>query len=164
MAQPGFQLLFENLQKIGFFEFALPFMLFLAVFYGVLRKTEVIGEDEAVQGVAAISLALLTTFGIYVFIPATFLPQFFGALSVLVVLIIGLMVLAGLAGYDVSEGVEGGTQTYAIAGMIFIVLITFPAVFSLSGFNYQVSQQHATFVLTLLMIIGIVYVLRGFGE
>ncbi|MDY6776722.1 MAG: hypothetical protein SVQ76_01290 [Candidatus Nanohaloarchaea archaeon] len=163
MAEPGFQLLFENLRTIGFFQFALPFMLFLAVFYGLLRKTGVIGDDEAVQGVAAISLALITTFGIYVFVPATFLPQFFGALSVLVVLILGLMILAGLAGFDVGGEVDAKSQRYAVVGVVFITLIAFPAVFSMADFDFQISSGYSTFLLTVIMLFGIVYVLRGMG-
>lgn len=164
MAQPGFELLFENLDSIGFFDFVLPLLLFMAVFFGILRKTEVIGDDEAVQGVASISLAFLTTFGIYIFIPASFLPQFFGALSVIIVLILGLLILAGMMGYEVGGGMEERSQNLVIAGVVFLVLMFLPVAFNMSDFNYQLSEQYSTFILTIVMIVGIVYVLSELGE
>lgn len=164
MAQPGFELLFENLDSIGFFDFVLPLLLFMAVFFGILRKTEVIGDDEAVQGVASISLAFLTTFGIYIFIPASFLPQFFGALSVIIVLILGLLILAGMMGYEVGGGMEERSQNLVIAGVVFLVLMFLPVAFNMSDFNYQLSDQYSTFILTIVMIVGIVYVLSELGE
>ncbi|MFB6076844.1 MAG: hypothetical protein ABEK12_01795 [Candidatus Nanohaloarchaea archaeon] len=161
MATPGFELLFDNLQQVGFFEFVLPLILFMAIFYGVIRKTGILGDDEGVQGVAAIALAFMTTFGIYVFVPFSFFPQFFGALSVLIVLILGVMILAGMAGFDLSEEVEGKTQRYATAGAILIALIMFPPLFGMFGTKLEFPQQYTSFLLTLIMIVGVVYVLRG---
>lgn len=163
MATPGFELLFQNLEQIGFFEFVLPLILFMAIFFGILRKTEVLGDDEAVQGAAAVALAFLTTFGIYVFIPFSFFPQFFGALSILIVLILGMMIIMGMAGFDVSGGVDAKSQRYMVAGVILIVIIAFPALFTFAGTDYAISEQHANFVLTLALIAVIGYIISKFG-
>lgn len=165
MAQPGFELLFQNLEQIGFFEFVLPLVLFMAIFYGALRKTEVIGDDEAVQGAAALALAFMTTFGIYTFIPFSFFPQFFGALSVLIVLILGMMILAGMAGYDVTAAdvSDAKAQRYAIIGTILIVIITFPFAFQFLGEGIEITEAHANFVLTLALIAVIGFIISKFS-
>lgn len=163
MATPGFELLFQNLEQIGFFEFVLPLVLFMAIFFGILRKIEVLGDDEAVQGAAAVALAFLTTFGIYVFIPFSFFPQFFGALSILIVLILGMIILMGMAGFDISGGMDAKSQRYMVAGVILIVIIAFPAMFSLAGTDVQITEQHANFVLTLALIAVIGYIISKLG-
>lgn len=164
MAQPGFELLFANLEQIGFFEFVLPLVLFMAIFYGLLRKTEVLGDDEAVQGAAALSMAFLTTFGIYTFIPFQYFPMFFGALSVLIILILGMMILVGMAGFEVGGGaVDARSQRYMVAGVILITIIALPAVFSIAGEGVQITEQHANFVLTLALIAVLGYIISKFG-
>src|SRR5437879_1623057 len=51
-----------RLAQLGFFNFFLPFLLTLAVFFGLLRKSKIFGEPEqniAVNGVVAIVAAFM---------------------------------------------------------------------------------------------------------
>lgn len=164
MATPGFELLFQNLENIGFFEFVLPLVLFMAIYFGLLRQMELLGEDEAVQGAASVALAFLTTFGIYTVIPFSFFPQFFGVLSIIIVVILGVMILMGLVGFRISDEIEGRTQRLGLVGVILIVLVLFPAMFTGLGFDFQITEQHSTFLLTLVLIAVLAYVLRGFSD
>jgi hypothetical protein len=51
-----------RLQKLGFFKFLLPFIFTSAVFYGLLRKSQIFGPPErnvVVNGVVALSAAFM---------------------------------------------------------------------------------------------------------
>ncbi|MDY6789025.1 MAG: hypothetical protein SVV03_03605, partial [Candidatus Nanohaloarchaea archaeon] len=58
-----FQNLIQNLQNVGFFQYFLPFVLVMAVFYGLLRKFELF-EDKAVDATVALVAAFLSLFGL----------------------------------------------------------------------------------------------------
>lgn len=164
---PGFQLLFENLEAVGFFEFFLPILLFTAIYYGLLRKTEILGEDETVDGAAAVMMALLTTFAIYLIVPFSIFIQFFGVLSILLLVILGLLIVMGMFGVEFGggEGMDSRTTRLAIIGVIFLIVIIIPPMVSmLGGGQLQIlGQQHVSFILTVAMIAVIGYVLRHIG-
>lgn len=164
---PGFQLLFENLEAVGFFEFFLPILLFTAIYYGLLRKTEVLGEDETVDGAAAVMMGLLTTFAIYLIVPFQIFIQFFGVLSILLVIILGMLIVMGMFGVEFGggEGMDSRTTRLAIIGVIFLLVIIIPPlVGGLTGGQVQLlGQQHVSFILTVAMIAVIGYVLRHIG-
>lgn len=162
MATPGFQMLFENLQSIGFFEFALPLLLFMAISYGLLRKTEAVSEDPTVDAVVSIVFGFLATFGIFLFIPFSFVTQFFGVLSVLIIVVLGLLILLGLFGVEFSgEEVEGRTQRLAIIGVIIISLIVlFPFLRGFGG-GVVLTDQSANFLLTLALIGVLGYIISS---
>lgn len=165
MATPGFEMLFQNLQAIGFFEFALPILFFMAVFYGLLQKTETISDDDAVNGTAAVALAFLTTLGIYTVIPFSFFPQFFAALSVLVVLVLGAAILMGMVGVDIGGELESDrAQLLAVVGVILLLVIVVPPLLGNIGLGVSLTEQHANFILTLATIAVIGYIIRSFGK
>ena len=55
-----------NLQGKGFFEFFLPFMLSAAIFYGLLRKSNVFGEPKQNTAVNAV-VALVASFMVWAY-------------------------------------------------------------------------------------------------
>lgn len=90
-----FEIAVQKLIDVGFYNFLLPFILFVTLFYAVLRKTKLLGDSEIVHGVLSV------VFGLFIFgmpvilgnsltVPlATFLTQ--GAVAMLV-FIIGLLI------------------------------------------------------------------------
>ncbi len=129
MAEPGFELLIENLHSIGAFDVFLPLLLFLAIFFGLLKKTEVIGDDDVVIGVASLSLGLITVFGILTFVEAAFFPHFFGMLAMVLVGILALVLALGMTGIDFSEDADKRIQFGVAALGVFVVFLGAPAVF-----------------------------------
>lgn len=156
MANPGFQLLFDNLSSVGFFEFFLPLILFLAIYFGLLRKTEVLGDDEAVVGVASLALAFITVFGTYIFVPATFFTQFFGVLSLALVSILSIVLMAGLVGYEFGPEGDRWLKLGSIGIGIIIVLLAAPTLFAnlfdLDGVQVTVGEDLYSFLLTLALV------------
>ncbi|MFB6147530.1 MAG: hypothetical protein ABEJ66_01465 [Candidatus Nanohaloarchaea archaeon] len=155
MAQPGFEMLFANLQQIGFFEFFLPVVLFIAIYYGILNKMELLGEDEAVQGTAAIALSLLTVLGIYTVIPFSLFQQFFGALSVVLIVVIGFLVVLGMFGIE-FEGEEVtdnvGVAIAAIVAVTIVIVVIVPPLMPGSG-GIRLGEDLMNFLLTLILLI-----------
>lgn len=128
MADPGFGLLIENLEAVDAFEIFLPILLFLAIYFGLLKKTEAIGDDDAVIGVASIALSFITVFGVLMFVPANFFPQFFGVVSLVLVAILAAMLALGMTGFEF--GPEGSTyaQVAALGVGVIVIFVAVPGV------------------------------------
>ncbi len=163
MATPGFELLFQNLQSIGFFEFGLPILFFMAVYYGLLMKTGTISDEESVNGTAAIALAFLTTLGIYTFIPFSIFPQFFAALAVLVVLVLGGMMLMGMLGVEVGGEMDERAQRLMVIGVVALLIIVGVPLFGSMDIGFELTDDFMNFILTIATIAVIGYVIRSMG-
>src|SRR3989344_5193214 len=50
------------LQRIGFFQIVIPFILFFAVIFAILEKSKILGENvRSVNGIVALVIALTAT-------------------------------------------------------------------------------------------------------
>jgi len=127
-----------NLQKIGAFQFLFPFMLTAAVFYGLLRRSQIFGKPEENIAVNAV-VALVAAFMVWAYpilvgvnieiMLSTFFFQ--GTIATLVV-VIGLLIVSmfmpkGL-GESLSEQFKG--KGVWIGVLIFGLLIGFGVFFS----------------------------------
>ncbi len=149
-----------NLAKLGFFEFFLPFVLFMAIFYGVLHKSKVISEEVSVNGVIAVAMAFFvvnyTPIGLY----ATTI-FFWGATIITGLLLI--VMFAGVLGvslpefFKINESGDKGPAKYvvAIAGLlgagILLLLIS-----QVTGIRIDTSFFSSDTFLTLVMLLGLI--------
>ncbi len=110
-----------------------PWLVILAVMYGLLNKYEVISEEEGVNGAIAIGIAFLGVLGISG--TSGLFTSFAAAITFGIFGVLGIMVLLATAGYDITEHAEDSTSTFAIfAGLIgFIAFITV----ALNYINFQ---------------------------
>ncbi|MDI6825802.1 MAG: hypothetical protein QMD36_01245 [Candidatus Aenigmarchaeota archaeon] len=127
----------EKLRDIGAFNFLFPYILTSAIFYGLLRKSQVFGEPEknvAVNGIVAIVAALMVL--AYPILSGVsiegLLPPFFAqALVVTLVFMVVLMIMGMFLPPDLpkilSEGLLKGNKAGAvlIVGVFFGFLILF---------------------------------------
>lgn len=94
-----FTAVIEKLQQIGAFNFLFPYILTSAIFYGLLRKSQIFGkpdENVAVNGIVAIVAALMVlAYPILSGVPigGLFSPFFTQALVVTLVFMVALMVM-----------------------------------------------------------------------
>jgi|APHM01.1.fsa_nt_gi hypothetical protein len=106
-----------------------PWLIILAVTYGLLNKYEVISEEEGVNGAIAIGTAFLGVLGISG--SSGLFTNFAAAITFGIFGVLGLMILMAVAGYDITEHSENSTSGFAVfAGLI--GLISFLTV----GLNY----------------------------
>lgn len=97
-----FSQLLQNLSQVGFFDLFLPFLLILAVTYGVLQRIELF-EDDTVDATVSIVVAFMAMFSMLTFVEPVFFTQFFGAVTLLVAVLIGYIIVLGLMGVDITE-------------------------------------------------------------
>lgn len=97
-----FSQLLQNLSSVGFFDLFLPFLLILAVTYGVLQRIELF-EDDSVDATVSIVVALMSMFSMLTFVDAAFFTQFFGAVTLLVAVVLGYIIVLGLMGVDIND-------------------------------------------------------------
>lgn len=132
-----FTAVIQKLQQIGAFNFLFPYILTAAIFYGLLRKSQIFGkpdENVAVNGIIAIVAALMVL--AYPILSGVsiegFLPPFFAqGLVVTLVFMIALMIMGMFLPPDLptvlSANLLQGNKMGAmlIVGILFGFLILF---------------------------------------
>lgn len=167
----------QTLADIGFFKFALPFLLMFAIVYGLLQKLSIFGDNDQVDAIVAV----VSGFFVAYFVMqsslglSAFLVNFFGAFAIVAV---GLMVVvmgAGLGGYD------GGWAWGDRAKKAFFVLGALASLsifISWGGLNFlklgRVGSElanasilnNSTFITLLVVLLGagLIYWVTGEGE
>jgi hypothetical protein len=112
----------DALRETGSIEFLLPFAILFALVLGVLRRTEII-DDNPAQVLLSAALAGYVAF--YNDALFTFLSATAPALGMGLMLLLGVLVLAGLVGGDdlLSLG-DGGTNWFVYAMLGVVALLT----------------------------------------
>jgi hypothetical protein len=143
----AFAQLFDLFAEIGVFQYILPFLVIFALVYGVLARTNIFKDNNAVNGIIALAVGLLALqFDMVpIFFSQVFPKLGIGLAVLLVVLIIlGLfmpqqkwvvyvlfgiaaltliVVLAGSFDYSPSAGPYSQYIPLVIAGVILIVIV-----------------------------------------
>jgi hypothetical protein len=181
MANP-FEIVIGRLRDIGFFQFLLPFMLSSAVFYGLLRKSQIFGPPEkniAVNAVVSMMISfMIWAYPVIVGVDITKqLSTFFveGMIATLVILF-GVMV----AGIAFPEGLSktlsekwkgGGLLIFLIIGLLIggtiFVSSGLTTIFFPTGLGPQIPSDVVLSILVLLILVGTVLgivALTGMGE
>jgi hypothetical protein len=176
-----FTAVIEKLQQIGAFNFLFPYILTSAIFYGLLRKSQIFGkpdENVAVNGIVAIVAALMVlAYPILSGVPigGLFSPFFTQALVVTLVFMVALMVmgmflppdLPNVLATNLLKGNKMGAML--IVGIFFGFLILF-----LSGLGNVLLGPNVISALpddittliaiVLLIIVPILFIMWGGGK
>jgi hypothetical protein len=137
-----FEVVILNLQKIGAFNFLFPFMLTAAVFYGLLRRSQIFGKPEENVAVNAV-VALVAAFMVWAYpilagvnvevMLSTFFFQ--GVLATLVV-IVGLLIISMFMPKGLGETLSEKLKPGWLIGIIILgLLIGFGVLFSSGAIN-----------------------------
>lgn len=143
-----FEIVITRLRDIGAFEFLFPFMLTAAIFYGLLRRSQIFGMPEKNVAVNAV-VALVAAFMVWAYpiligvnVEKQFSQFFFSGVVVLLTIMLGLlassMVFPEGIGKVLSEKYKGGL---VIAFVIFGLLIAFGIVVSSGLINIFFPQS-----------------------
>lgn len=118
----AFATIMEVMAGMDLFQLFFPWLLVFSISYGVLTSSEVITDDESVNGVVALALAFIAVGGAFFFIPEGLYTHFGAALSFGILAIVGLVVMMGLAGYDMDQFSDSlGAPPVAVAILVFVV-------------------------------------------
>lgn len=118
----AFEAIAQTMADMGVFSFFFPWLLTLAISYGILDQYEVISDDDTVNGVVSLSIAFFVIGAAYTTLGTGIFLEFAAALAFGLFAVIGLIVLIGTAGVDLSEydQIEGNLPALA-AILIFLV-------------------------------------------
>ncbi len=120
------QQMLQNMEYMGFFLYLFPFLLALAIFYGVL--TFALGErlPKSARGLVSIIIAffvmLYSSWNVWI---VTFFAEYFGAGLVLACGILVIAILLGLAGYKIEDLFKERLKWVFILGIIILAILVF---------------------------------------
>ncbi|VVB60179.1 Uncharacterised protein [uncultured archaeon] len=160
-----------NLQRLGFYDFVLPWLLFFAVILGVLTKVAIFGDekDKSAKQVNAIIAAVLAFF-IVNFTPvggiSAYYSTLFGSMAQILATLVILIIFIGVLGFDKTIITEKNKEWYSI---IFIALVLFAAVVfsqaSGGSISLGLSSDDITIGLVFLFIIAVIgFATKGEGK
>ena len=109
------------LQRIGFFQIVIPFILVFAVLFAILEKSKLLGEDaRAINAIVALVLAFTTTGAVAVTgVISTMIPLVILAIMVLLL----FFLIFGLFAGDLSQMGPGIKIPFGIAAGVAVALI-----------------------------------------
>lgn len=156
----GFDLLVENLQNINFFNTFLPWVLIFTIAYGILTKTEILGDNKSVIAVASIAISFIFLGGLFLVVPHNFFPIFFAILGVIISVLFAVLIVAGFLGASIQDFFK---DVKGAKWIIFIFLIIFFLGIALSIFGQLEpaiktasdifsNENFLNFLLTLILI------------
>lgn len=152
-----FDIAIRTLEGLGFFKFLLPFILSAAIFYGLLRKSQLFGPPERNVAVNA-TVALAASFFIWswpvlmgIDITAQMSAFFMQGFSVTIVAMVGLLLAGMFLPPDlptiISEKLKAGwvVGVVVVGGMILMVLLLISSglyqVFAPKGFVFRLAGE-----------------------
>jgi len=134
-----FEAVITNMQKLGFFRFLFPYMLTAAIFYGLLRKSQIFGPPEkniTVNGLISLvaafmvwSYPIISGVDIQVQLSSFFVQ---GTVAVLVIMV-GLMIVGMFAPANMPEHLSKKFGGKMWGGVIILGLLIGAGIFVSSG-------------------------------
>jgi len=153
-----FSRMLTNLTNLGFYDFMLPWLLFVAIFFGVLQNKKTISEDAAVNGV----IAIVSAFFVAYIAHGIFFTKLFGTFGIIAAGLLLLVVALGMVGIKSEEVV--GNKTVLAMGVGALVILVFVVAGGLEILNISVDPDTTmTVFLLLIMGAGIMYIGGGAG-
>ena len=162
----GMEILIGNLNTLGFYDFFLPFLLFVAIIFGILQKNKIFGESDtkAIDGVVAMCISFFvinyTPIGLY------FSMLFAIGATIMGAILVGIILL-GMMGIDMGKffnpggNLENKFAMPAIAGVLLVIITLFiyaSGIYDkhIKGFMPSMGED------TIVTIVGILFVLVVF--
>ena len=148
----GLDILIGNLRYLGFYDFFLPFVLFVAIIYGLLSKTETISDEPSLNGIIAISVS----FFIINYTPlGMFFSSLFGLASIVLAGLLVLLLFGGMFGIELDDVFSGNKAAVGI-GLLLLTIIVFLSV-STDFFDMN-SSSVMTVALLFVMVLGVMMI------
>jgi len=134
-----FEVVILNLQKIGAFNFLFPFMLTAAVFYGLLRRSQIFGKPEENVAVNAV-VALVAAFMVWAYpilagvnVEIMLSTFFFQGVLATMVIVIGLLIVSMFLPKGLGETLGEKLKPGWFVGIIVLGLLIAVGVLFSSG-------------------------------
>ena len=143
-------------KSMGFTEFFLPFLLFFAIIYGALEKTEIFGKGRRdIDGVVALAISLIAaTTGWAVGAIVGFIPYLVFILFIVVGILMAVaLVFGNLENFQKNWGWFGKISIITVSLVLVIagIYVAFPGV---GGVNIGLSDQDIAMIILLVAFLA----------
>lgn len=156
----AFEIIIQTMTEMGFRLF-LPWLLVLAVTYGLLEKHEVVSGETQVNGSIALAMAFFTILGVNQYAPAGLFTNLAAAIAFGLFGLLGLMVLIAVTGYDVSVFAEKGIPRYFAYTIFIVSFITVVVTYvDIGGIVGQGQNAFNDIILPILILIFFILLVR----
>lgn len=136
----------NQLDQLGFFTYAIPFLIIFAIVFGVLQRTNLF-DNKGINGVIALSVGLMALqFGFVSRFFSDIFPKLGAGLAVILIAII----LLGLFFDSINTG-----MMFGIGLVIFVVIVWTSFDFGSSSFTFWLAQNW----ISLLLVVGFIVLL-----
>ncbi len=148
--------MFDAMNGWGFYDFLFPWLLIMAVMYGILQTKQIISSEVSVNGVISVVFSFLVAY----MIKGEYLINFVGTFAIfLLILLVGL-IFAGLGGVNVSD-LNAKWLSYTFLGVGILAGIV--AFFNSKGTDYFnlsfsfINSDILGMVVVLAIMVGAIY-------
>ncbi|MCK5594243.1 MAG: hypothetical protein KAI18_03305 [Candidatus Aenigmarchaeota archaeon] len=167
----GMEILIGNMNTMGFYDFLLPFVLFVAIIFGLLQKNKVFGDKETrgIDGVVAMSVSFFvinyTSIGLY------FSTLFAIGATIIGAVLVGIIIL-GMVGIDLGgllngdDGKKMKLPIVAAAGVVVIILFLYASGLyeKISDYIPSIGEDTIVTIVGLLFFIVVFVMITGTGK
>ncbi|MFB6204834.1 MAG: hypothetical protein ABEJ75_04260 [Candidatus Nanohaloarchaea archaeon] len=155
-----FQSVVQTMAEAGFNLF-LPWLLMLAVTYGLLNKYNVVSDEAQVNGAIAIALAFLAIIGVNRFAPPGMWSHFAADIAFGIFGMLALLILLGVAGQDLEDMGGSWSLPWIFGGGIAVIsflsaLVRYGSSGAVTG-GGNLFDEVVMPILTLIFVMIIVY-------
>ena len=171
-----FEIVISRLKDIGAFQFLFPFMLTAAIFYGLLRRSQIFGTPEKNVAVNAV-VALVAAFMVWAYpvligvnIEKQLSQFFFSGVVVLLTVMVGLLVTSMFFKKSLGEVIEEKFKgNMFVSFLILGGLLTFGIVISSGLLNVFFPQSIVggipqDVILTIIIVVLLVVTVIGIAS
>jgi len=162
--------LVELARSYGVFEYYLPFVIVFAIFFGLLTKSKIFGDDKGAKNINAI-VSLAAALFIMAYTPVgitltTFFATFFTQATVAIVtMIVLVMIVYLLAGGGLKDQQIQKMGTYIVVAAILVTLAIFISSGGMNifpgggagGFNFGLSAQDMLLIFLIVITVVILW-------
>lgn len=172
MASP-FEIVIGRLRDLGFFEFLLPFLLSSAIFYGLLRRSQLFGPPEKNVAVNAV-VALVAAFMVWAYpvligvnIGEQLAQFFFSGVVILLTVMVGLLITGMFFKKSLGEIIEEKFKGNMVVSLLILGAILAIGVAISSGLTGVFFPQSIVggisedIILTIIVVILMVVTVLG---
>ncbi|MBN2420747.1 hypothetical protein JXB27_00550 [Candidatus Woesearchaeota archaeon] len=134
-----------DIEKTGFFDYALPFMVTFAIFYGILEKTKIFGKKS---GKINMVFSLVFSLTILPFVQNVNYTTYLAKMAFIIVGFVCLAMILGIIGYRFEK-----MKNALLFGLIAVFFIIATEFFHLSFSNLPAEALYFVLVAAVFLII-----------
>ncbi|UCD03829.1 MAG: hypothetical protein JSW73_04795 [Candidatus Woesearchaeota archaeon] len=138
-----FEHVIDLLREFGFFAVLLPWLLIFAIFFGILQKTKVLGEQKNINAIVALAAAFFVVAATPI---VDAINSLIPAAAYLIVAALLILMVLGFFIKDVGDGMVN--KWYTKLGLVILIVIVFLGVIDYtSSANIPIIHQLVVFFL-----------------